>query len=118
MWPHPALRLSHWTYEIRTAEVRLLRSVLVLLQSPALAPLGGEVFCMFRARSRSVFGVGVHSLSDRSCPDDSHREIVVSDFRGFPGGVEDLELSMLGAFVCLRRSLAPVGRRIDSMEVA
>ena len=60
----------------------------------------------------------VQSLSDRSCPDDSHREIVVSDFLGFSGGVEDLGLSMLMAFVGLRRPLAPVSGRIDSMNVA
>ena len=58
-----------------------------LPQLSAFVPPGSQRLCVLGARPGGILRLSVQSLSDRSRPDDSCGKIVVSDFRGFSGGV-------------------------------
>ena len=51
----------------------------------------------------------VQSPLGRCSSDDSHSKIVVSNFWGFPVGVEDLDLAFLQGFIFFGLFLALVG---------
>ena len=89
-----------------------------LPKSSAFVPPCNQIFSLFRTRSRSIFRLGVQSLSDRSRSDDGCGKVIMSDFRSFSIRVKDRDLVLLRAFVDLRRSLASVSRRANPMDFA